>query len=295
MEWAKDDKQPDDVRIAAVAGFADVAETGTGETLLNLALSDGRMPVRQAALSEWARLATDQQATHLVTAYGQLPTALKARARSVLLSRKASARVLLDAVAGGRIPSKDFTPEELFAVTAHGDPDMNALVHKHWGNVRGATPEEKLAEVRRLNNDLRAARGDAKSGHALFTKHCAACHRLHGEGGTVGPELTHANRADRDYLLVSVIDPSAIIRKEYLAYTAETRDGRRVTGVITAQTPATVTLTNSKAEPVSLRRDEIESLRESPVSVMPEGLLTGLKPQELRDLFAYLQTPAPKP
>ncbi|HKA08553.1 MAG TPA: hypothetical protein VKD71_14945, partial [Gemmataceae bacterium] len=82
---------------------------------------------------------------------------------------------------------------------------------------------------------------------------------------------------------------------EYLSYTAETRDGRRVTGVITAQTPATVTLTNAKAEATTLKRDEIESLRESPVSLMPEGLLAPLKPQELRDLFAYLQARAPKP
>ncbi len=106
--------------------------------------------------------------------------------------------------------------------------------------------------------------------------------------------MTHANRADRDYLLISLVDPSAVIRKEYLSYTAETADNRLVTGVITAQTAMSVTLTNAKAEATTLKRDEIVSLRESPVSLMPEGLLTLLKPQELRDLFAYLQQPARK-
>jgi putative heme-binding domain-containing protein len=91
------------------------------------------------------------------------------------------------------------------------------------------------------------------------------------------------------------VDPSAVIRKEYLSYTAETREGRLVTGVITAQSAATVTFTNAKAEATTLKRDDIGSLRESAVSLMPEGLLTPLKPQELRDLFAYLQAPAPKP
>src|SRR5205085_9228543 len=113
------------------------------------------------------------------------------------------------------------------------------------------------AEVRRLNNDLRAARGDLVAGRALFTKHCATCHKLNGEGGTVGPDLTHANRADRDFLLVSLVDPSAVVRKEYLSYTAELRDGRVITGVMTGQTPATVTLTNAKAEATTLKGDDI--------------------------------------
>src|SRR5262249_34201902 len=115
-----------------------------------------------------------------------------------------------------------------------------------------------------------------------------------GEGGTLGPDLTHANRGDRDFLLVSLVDPSAVIRKEYLSYTAETLENRLVTGIITAQTPTTITLTNSKVEATTLKRDEIVSLRESPASLMPEGILTPLKPQELRDLFAYLQQPIPK-
>jgi hypothetical protein len=65
-----------------------------------------------------------------------------------------------------------------------------------------------------------------------------------------------------------------------------------ITGVMTAQTAATVMLTNAKAEATTLKRTDIASLRESPASLMPEGLLTPLKPEELRDLFAYFQAPA---
>jgi putative membrane-bound dehydrogenase-like protein len=293
--WASERKRPPEERTAAIAAIADVTANDSSRRLFDLATRDDSDAVRLVALTGWARLGNDSEAGELVAGYARFPATMQSRLRSALLSRKNWAAILLKAVDAGRITAKDFAVEELFAAKAHGDRDLDTLIGKHWGNVRSATPEERLAEVRRLNNDLRAAPGNAKTGHALFTKHCATCHRLHGEGGTIGPDLTHANRADRDYLLVNLVDPSAVIRAEYLSYAAETRDGRRVTGVITAQTTATVTLTNAKAEATTLKRDEIESLRESSVSLMPEGLLTPLKPQEMRDLFAYLQAPAPKP
>lgn len=286
---ASDRTLSDEGRVAALRTLAEVATAGDAGKLAALALRQDSEPVRHAALDAWARVGSDAESGEFVTAYPRLGPAERARVRSTLLSRKPWAIKLLRAVDAGSVPAKDFTTDELFLGAAHGDRDLDGLVRKHWGTVRGATPEARLAEVRRLNNDLRAGTGDPTAGRAIYTKHCAACHRLGPEGGQIGPDLTHANRADRQFLLVSLVDPSAVIRKEYLSYTAEMRDGRLSTGVITAQTPATVTLTNAKAESTLLKRDEIASLRDSPVSLMPEGLLTALKPRELRDLFAYLQ------
>jgi putative heme-binding domain-containing protein len=147
--------------------------------------------------------------------------------------------------------------------------------------------------MRRLSNDLRAGTGGATAGRELFRKHCATCHRLFGEGNAVGPDLTHANRKDRDYLLASIVDPGAVIRKEFLSYTVQTSDGRLLTGLLVEQSPGHVTLLDAKNERTRISRDRIAELHESPVSLMPENLLTPLKPQELRDLFRYLQGDGP--
>jgi putative heme-binding domain-containing protein len=147
--------------------------------------------------------------------------------------------------------------------------------------------------VRRFNNDLRAGAGSATAGRVLFGKHCATCHKLFGAGEAVGPDLTHANRKDRDYLLVSIVDPSAVIRKEHLAYNVQTTDGRSLSGLLVEQTPNAVTLLDGKNQRTKIARDKIESIRESPISLMPENLLKELKPQELRDLFSYLQRDNP--
>ena len=122
------------------------------------------------------------------------------------------------------------------------------MVRKHWGVTRGATREERLAEVRRLNNDLRAAPGDPARGRRLFHDRCATCHRLDGEGETIGPDLTYANRRDRDFLLVSLVDPSGIVRKEYQAYNVATKDGRVLSGLIVEQTPEAIILRDAKGQ-----------------------------------------------
>ena len=138
--------------------------------------------------------------------------------------------------------------------------------------MKGSTPEAKLAEVRRLNNDLRAGPGDAKAGKPIFAKHCATCHKLHGEGVTIGPDLTHANRRDRDFLLVSLVDPSNVIRAEFVSYAAEMLDGRVVTGIVVAQTDAELTFANAKGEKTTVRQADISALRASPTSLMPDDL-----------------------
>jgi len=288
---AHDRAREDAVRVAALETLGEVADVRQGKGLAAVFLGTDSRAVRDVALAAWARVGADAEASEFVAAYPKLGPTDRTRIRFTLLSRKRWAVRLLRAVDSGSVPAKDFGTDELFLVAAHGDADLHALVRQHWGNVRGPTPEVRLAELRRLNNDLRAGSGDPRAGKGLYARHCAACHRLGGEGGQIGPDLTHANRADRQFFLVSLVDPSAVIRKEFLSYSAEVQDGRLVTGVITSQTPATVTLTNAKAEATVLKRNEIASLRESPVSLMPEGLLTALKPQELRDLFAYLQAP----
>src|SRR5262249_1247514 len=115
-----------------------------------------------------------------------------------------------------------------------------------------------------------------------------ACHRLFDEGGTIGPDLTHANR-DRQQLLVSIVDPSAVIRKEYLASNVKTTDGRAFTGIVVEDRQGSIVLLTATNDRVRISREKIDTVEDSSVSLMPEGLLRDLKPQQLRDLFAYLE------
>ncbi len=138
-----------------------------------------------------------------------------------------------------------------------------------------------------------AGPGNPELGQTLFAKHCATCHRLFDKGSAIGPDLTHANRKDRDYLLASIVNPSAVIRKEYINYIVHTTDGQVFAGLLSEETAQRLTLLGAKNERTAISRAKVESIVESPVSLMPENLLKELKPAELRDLFSYLQSDKP--
>ena len=139
-----------------------------------------------------------------------------------------------------------------------------------------------------MSNDLRAGPGDAAAGKGVFKKHCATCHQLFGEGTKLGPDLTTANRKDQNFLLISLVDPSSVIRKEFVSAVVQTKDGRVLTGLIVDRSNAAVTLVNAKNERQTIPEADIDEFQESPISLMPDNQYQQLMPQELRDLFRHL-------
>lgn len=266
--------------------------------LLNLVKSDAPEPVRIAAVQLVARQESPDISRQLIEFHqAESSESVRSRIRNVLLSRRSSAAAWLSAVESGQVKASATPLEEVRMVALLGDAELDAVVIRHWGRMQAATPEEKLAEVRRLNNDLRAAGGNAAAGRLIFMKHCSACHQLFGEGTKLGPDLTSANRSDRDFLLISLVDPSSVIRKEFISVIVQTRDGRTETGLAIDRDESRMILVTSKNERVTIAASDIEELRESPTSHMPDGLYRQFKPHELRDLFAWLQSsgPASKP
>jgi putative heme-binding domain-containing protein len=137
-------------------------------------------------------------------------------------------------------------------------------------------------------------KADLSHGRATFAKTCGACHQLHGEGGKIGPDLTGSNRADLEYLLANLLDPSGIVGRDYQTTIVVTDDGRSIAGIVVEETPTSVTL-QTPTERVTVSLDEIESRVLSPQSLMPENQLAQLSPEAARDLVAYLRHPTQVP
>jgi putative heme-binding domain-containing protein len=286
-----DPKSPEAERISLLnlfAGSSPGSVQNTAAKLLNQAEPE---KLKLAAIAALTQVPERGGEVILLAAYPRLNEREKAAARAALLSRQPWAAVTLAEVTVGKLSAKDFSMDELRLVATHQTEFLNSRVREIWGKVDPPTKEEVLADVRRLNNDLRAFPGDAKNGKVLFTKHCATCHKLSGEGAAVGPDLTFANRTDRDYLLISTVDPSAVVRKEFQSHVALLKNGTVVTGLIVENKPPKMVFVDAKGQKTEVAQSDIDEIRESTTSLMPDNILKQLKPDELRDLFAYLEKP----
>jgi putative heme-binding domain-containing protein len=225
--------------------------------------------------------------------YSKMPAGLRARAQTLLCSRPASTRAFLSAVDTGQINPKEVPFDQVRRILLHDDPQIKRLVEKHWGKVGQQPPGERVARINSVKHTLGTGTGNPSSGKQLFQNKCGTCHIFFGEGTTIGPDLTGTDRRNRDFLVTSVVDPSAVIRNEYVAYVVATNNGRLLNGLVTDATPETVTLVDAKNERATIARRDIEEMKPSPQSLMPEKLLDDLDEQQIRDLFAYLESNAP--
>jgi putative heme-binding domain-containing protein len=200
---------------------------------------------------------------------------------------------MLDAIRDGWIPAtavSAYTARQLLDI---GDESIAERVRKLWGHVR-TSPAEKQATMAAYRSDLspdHLANADLKAGRALFNKKCAQCHKLYGEGASIGPDLTGSQRTSLDYLLQHVVDPGAVVPNEYKVFTLLTNDGRVIQGVVPEQNDKVVTI-QTPTERIVIDRNEIDTFEPASLSMMPEGLLESLTPAERRDLVGYLSTPS---
>ncbi len=262
--------------LPIVRGLINDKVLGTAARSALAAYDDPNIP--KALLNPWPGRSEEQQAATVAT----------------LVTRPRYAHALLDAVKSGQVPVAIITPYQARAIRSLSDADLTTKLTAVWGELRD-TPEAKRAELADWTAKLtpeRLAKGEATKGKVLFTSVCAACHKLYGEGGMIGPDLTGGDRHKLTYLLENIIDPSAIVPADYRMSVFKLKDGRTLTGVIPAQTERSLTI-QTPAEKLTIEKSQITEQQQLPMSLMPEGLLTALGEENVVHLMAYLRSLGP--
>ena len=215
---------------------------------------------------------------------------------ATLTSRADFAQQLLAAVEAGKIAASQVTPFQLRQLQLLGDAGINRDIDRLWPELKQLSSEksQRIAEFRERLTPETLSQADLSSGRAIFNQNCGKCHRLFGEGGKIGPDLTGAQRSNLNYLLENTLDPSATVSKNFHLSVALLEDGRVVLGIIVAENERTITI-QAINERLVLLRDEIEEIRPSRLSMMPERQLEVMLPNQVRDLVGYLMSPSQVP
>lgn len=250
--------------------------------------------LRGAALRALAAYDDEQTPAAILEMYPSLGVSEKRDALNTLVSRASFARQLLAGVKGETVPARDLTADIVRQLRSYQDETINQQVEELWGVARetSADKQKEIARYKKMIQDSPA--GDPFRGRAVFARACQQCHTLFDVGGLVGPDITGSNRGDLDYILHNILDPNAEIPNDYRTSILSTQDERVISGIVKQQTPNAVTMATAN-DTVTVPRDEIESLYQSELSMMPEGLADALTGQEVRDLIAYLKSPSQVP
>jgi putative membrane-bound dehydrogenase-like protein len=273
---------------AHASGFRQLCEQLMGEQFLNSVAARGLAGFDDPVVGE-----------KLAGSYRRFHPSERGQLLSTLVSRSIFAQALLDEVAEGRIPRTDISAFHARQIRSLNDGTLNKRLAEVWGELRDS-PTEKRQQIARWKGQLNPAmlaKADKGEGRSVFNIACAACHTLYSEGGKVGPDLTGGGRDNLDYLLENIVDPSAVVTADFRMSIVDLKDGRVLNGLVAAKTERTLTL-KTMTETLTIERSEITGVRDSTLSLMPEGLLEALTGEQARDLIAYLmnksQVPMPR-
>ena len=290
------DGSADAGRVAHIVRvLGDSGDQRVPSALIDLLADSPSQQVRSAAIASLGAFDAPGLPRQIVALYPKLESAADRRALIGLLSgRPQWAATMLTAVEAGTIPRSEVPAERIDLLRSSNDSSLAALVEKVFGTASRPTSTEKAAEIDRLAKLVTSGKGDPAAGKPLFTALCARCHKLHGEGLNIGPDLTIAKRDDVRELLLSIVDPSAGIHEDYTAYSLTLADGRQLIGFIVDRQGDAIKLRDLAGLDTTVATAEIRAQQALTTSVMPEGLLSVLPEQQVHDLMAYLMSGVPQ-
>ncbi len=283
-----DANAPLDARKQALDALVAQRDAASLDALLALVAQPG--PLREPALRGLTGYDDPRVAQAAADAFSKLDTAEKRAAMQAMLARPNGAKVFTSAIESGKIPKAELTAPVARQIQGLKDATLDAWLAKNFGAVNAPNEDKQklIAKYREFVTTDLVLRADAQHGRALFAQTCAACHTLFGTGGKIGPELP-GSFEDLEYLLLNILDPNAIIGKDYQQTFVKTNDGQIVAGIIAEDTERAISLKTLGGGVVTVQRADVASTEISPLSMMPEGLLTPFAEQDVRDLFLYLR------
>ncbi len=293
LALAANPSAPLDQRRQCLDVFGEVKEPKALPVLLKLAGDPDEGELQPAVLTALQRFDEPEIGAAVVSRFNTFTNSARAAALGLLASRAAWSRQLLDAVNDGHINREAVSQDALQKIRAYSDPGMVRLVQKLWGKERVETTADMRRRIEQYAATIRNGSGDPYEGRKLFAMSCGLCHKLFGQGGQIGPDLTPYKRDDLDTILLNVVNPSAEIREGYETYIVTTKDGRTLSGFLADKDNRVVVLRGVDGVNLVLPQEQIAQMKSTGVSLMPVGLLKAFQEQQIRDLFAYLRSTEP--
>jgi putative membrane-bound dehydrogenase-like protein len=282
------DSGPTDARIAAIESLA--FDTFANERPLLERLLSPHEPaaIHAAVLATCAEFDAPGVAELVLAQWDQFAPAERLQATDVLLRRKAWALALLKYLKDENVAITTLDPGHIARLENYPDENARQLARSLRGQHIAADRQQVFSDYR----DVVLAGGDAEKGKAVFEKNCATCHQLGDVGNAIGPSLVSMISRGAESVLFNILAPNGEVDPRYLEYAVTTADGQVLPGVIAGETSTAVTLRGADYKLTTVLRVDIEDMRNTGKSLMPEGFEKLIDKSSMADLLTYLQKAA---
>lgn len=243
-------------------------------------------PVQTAALEVLARFDESDVPRIILEQWQGMSPQIRATAAETLLARPAWVDAFLDAVEKGTVRPTDLDPARVQLLQKSADDKVRARAAKLFAGVSLSKRQDVIAKYQKA---LEAV-GDAAKGKALFKEHCSACHKLEGVGQAIGPDLSAIKDRGLEAVMANILDPNREVLPQYYTYVLSTDDGVTLAGMIAGESANTVTIFKPDGTSETVQRVNIESLRSSGLSAMPEGFEEKIDLAGMADLLSYFRS-----
>lgn len=281
-----DRKQPASKRLAAFRSLREHAGKESVETFVGLL---GEAKFRREVIPALARFNDPRVSRSLIALVPKLKGRELSAALSALSAQPVSATAMLHAVKRGDISRSALNSLYIRQMQSLGNREVDTLLAEVWGRVNQSSvaDKEKIAKYLKLFEEAPTWAHKQQDGKAVYTRLCAGCHVLKGEGNPIGPDLTGAGANGAHYFIENIVDPNSVVGENFQFNAIMKKDGSVVTGAPAAESKTTLTIRTLEGV-VTIAKSDIKTRQVLEQSMMPPGLLDTLKNKEIVDLLLYL-------
>lgn len=281
---ARDESKSPADRATGVRTLATASLSETKALFTELLQSRQPQPVQAAVLETLTRFDHADVPQLILAAWPSQTPQLRATSVETLLSRPKWIIAFLDAVEQKQIARADIDPARIVLLQKHNDSAIRDRATKLFAGTSLARRQEVVDAYQKALE----LKGDVDRGRAAFRKTCAACHKLEGFGESIGAELNAIRDRGTAAVLLNILDPNREVKPQFLSYVVILDSGRSLTGMITAETANSLTLRKADNTTETILRINIDELKSTGLSFMPEGIERQLDAAAMADVLAYL-------
>ncbi|HUE70208.1 MAG TPA: PVC-type heme-binding CxxCH protein [Pirellulaceae bacterium] len=280
---AHDAKADSSLRLISVDFLSRLPQAGPD--LVKLTEPPTDLEIRQRAITGLARTHDLDSWRVLVERFPNEPLSIRRPTLDGILQRPERIALLLDAINAGTIRPGEIDRVQTDRLLKHGDAKIRERATKIFGSALPADRKKALEDYQ----SVLAMSADAMRGKKVFEKNCANCHKIGEIGVNVAPDISDSRTKTPEQILGDIIQPNRAIDANYIAWNVLLTDGSAASGVLSAETGTSITLRQPEGKTLVISRSDIDQLKSSGLSLMPEGLEKNIPKQEMADLIAFIK------